>query len=362
MTKNVYIHIPFCKGGKCNYCSFISYGDLNLKDEYLIALKNQILTEYMGEKLNTLYFGGGTPSILEINDISDLISLFNFSTTPEITLEANPESVNEDYFKALRNLGINRLSLGSQTFDDEILKLIGRKHSSVQVANAVNSAKMAGFNNISLDLIYGLPLQDLNGFKNDLNNAIGLDVTHISLYGLKIEEGCYFYENTPANFPNLEIQADMYLLAVDTLKKAGFEHYEISNFAKNGFESRHNLNYWNNNTYYGFGGAASGYLDCIRYTNQRDLKLYIRNPFFRISETRLTKQEVLEEAIFLGFRKVAGINVDEINQQFDINFDEKYETILEKYSKYFVTTSNGYALTLDGLMISNEILSEFIEL
>lgn len=362
MTKNVYIHIPFCKGGKCNYCSFVSYANFELKDKYLAALKKQIVSQYMGEPLNTLYFGGGTPSLLTIDDIRSLISLFNIDKNAEITLEANPDSVNTDYFKRLKQLGINRLSIGAQTFDDKILKVIGRKHNSAQISEAVKSAKFAGFDNISLDLIYGLPQQDVNGFKIDLIMAIELDVSHISLYGLKIEEGCYFHDNPPKPLPDLDMQADMYLLAVETLKKAGYEHYEISNFAQKGYESKHNLNYWNNNTYYGFGTAASGYLDNTRYTNQTDLNLYINNPLSRISVNILSKQEILEEAIFLGLRKIAGINIDEINQKFGIDFNIKYANILDKYSKYFIKTQNGYALTLEGLLISNEILSEFIEL
>lgn len=362
MAKNVYIHIPFCKGGKCNYCSFVSYGNIELKDNYLKALKRQIKAEYKGEVLNTLYIGGGTPSLLSVNDIDGLLELFNISDDAEITLEANPDSTKEDYFKSLNNTAINRLSVGAQTFDDKILKLIGRKHNSVQTIEAIKSAKAAGFDNISIDLIYGLPEQDLNAFKKDLDIAVSLGIQHISLYGLKIDEGCYFYETQPPNLPNSDMQADLYLLAVETLKNAGFEHYEISNFAKKGYESKHNLNYWDNNTYYGFGAAASGYLNCIRYTNQRDLKLYIRDPFFRISETKLSKQEIMEESIFLGFRKITGIDVEKINTQFGINFDEKYAKILDKYSEYFIITQKGYALTLEGIMISNEILSEFIEL
>lgn len=363
MVKNVYIHIPFCKGGKCNYCSFVSYGQIELKDDYLKALKRQIRSEYRDELLNTLYFGGGTPSLLTVKDIEELIKLFNINESTEITLEANPDSVSKEYLQGLKALGINRLSIGAQTFDDTILKLIGRKHTSAQIIDAVKSAKDVGFVNISLDLIYGLPQQDVNAFQQDLNKVIELDVQHVSLYGLKIDEGCYFYENPAINeFLNPDIQADMYLQTVKTLNKADFEHYEISNFAKKGYESKHNLNYWDNNTYYGFGAAASGYLNNIRYTNQRDLKLYIRDPFLRISETKLSKQEVMEESIFLGFRKIPGINVEEINARFGIDFNQKYANILDKYSKYFIKTSNGYALTLEGIMISNEILAEFIEL
>lgn len=359
MTKNVYIHIPFCKGGKCNYCSFVSFPTLKLKDKYFDALISQIKTNYKGEKLATLYFGGGTPSTLSIMEFEKLISLFNVDENTEITTEINPDTIDKSYLQGLKNIGINRLSIGSQTFDDDILKTIGRKHNSEQVKIAVKLAKEVGFNNISLDLIYGLPNQDLSGFEKDLKTAIALDVQHISLYGLKIEEGCYFYRKMPNNLPDLDLQADMYLKAIEVLKNNALEHYEISNFSKLGYNSKHNLNYWNN-TYYGFGCSASGYIEGVRYTNEVDLEKYIENPNARISEQSLSSQEILEEAIFLGLRKIAGLNIEEINQNFGIDFNKKYAKILDKYSKYFIKTERGYSLSIDGILISNEILSEFI--
>lgn len=361
MVKNTYIHIPFCKDAKCNYCSFVSYTCFELKDKYLDALKKQIQTEYKGEQLNTLYFGGGTPSLLTISEIKTLIDLFEININTEITIEMNPDSVDTVYLRDLKEIGINRISIGSQTFNDKILKIIGRRHSSEQIELAVKFAKDAGFDNISLDLIYGLPTQNIVDFEDDLKKAIDLNVQHISLYGLKIEEGCYFSKHPiEHSLPDLDLQADMYLDAIEILKNNNFMHYEISNFTKTGFESKHNLNYWDNNNYYGFGLAASGYVDGVRYTNEIDLKEYIQNPFSKISKQKLTKQAILEEEIFLGFRKSAGINIDKINQKFGINFNEKYAKILEKYSKFFITTQNGYTLTTDGMLVSNEILANFI--
>lgn len=360
MTKNVYIHIPFCRE-KCYYCSFVSFDNLKLKDEYLSALNRQINKEYKGEKVETLYFGGGTPSLLDIDEFENLLSLFDLKDGAEITAEVNPDSVTSDYLLGLRKFGIDRLSIGAQTFDDDLLTLIGRKHNAEQIELAVNNAKEAGFSNISLDLIYGLPKQTLLGFVNDLKKAVSLDIQHISLYGLKIEKGCYFYKHLPCHLPpDLDMQADMYLGAVEILKQNGFEHYEISNFTKSGFESKHNLNYWKNNTYYGFGCAASGYIDGLRYTNEPNLNQYIKNPFRKIAVNKLSKKEILEEEIFLGFRKIAGINIKEINNKFNIDFNKKYEPILKKYSDYFIKTQNGYALTLDGLLISTEILLNFV--
>lgn len=384
MIKNAYIHIPFCRS-KCNYCSFVSFDRLELKTAYLKALENQIDAEYKGEKLNTLYFGGGTPSLLSVEEFKRLLGLFSLENNAEITVEVNPDSIDFEYLQELKSLGINRLSIGSQTFDDKVLKLIGRRHNSEQIKSALNCARKAGFDNISLDLIYGLPAQDLKDFEEDLKVAVDLQPEHISLYGLKIEEGCYFHKRQPDGLPDLDMQADMYLKAVEFLKNSGFEHYEISNFARKSYESKHNLNYWNNKTYYGFGCSASGYIfypsprplpqgarvesgfcpsslqgQFIRYTNQLDLGKYIQNPFKKISEQKLTKQEVLEEAIFLGLRKIAGINIEEINKKFNINFEEKYFEILKKYSDFFTKTEKGYALNLQGILISNDILSEFI--
>lgn len=367
MIKNAYIHIPFCKG-KCHYCSFVSYSKLELKEQYISSLQKQIQTEYAGEKLNTLYFGGGTPSLLMINEIKSIIDLFDFEDNAEITCEVNPDSVDFEYLCGLREIGINRLSIGAQTFNDETLKLIGRKHNSEQIKTAVCNAKKAGFNNISLDFIYGLPNQGLNDFVNDLGIAIGLDIQHISLYGLKIEKNCYFDENPPENLPDADKQADMYLKAVEILINNEFVHYEISNFAKNNvvgqvcptYASAHNLNYWDNSTYYGLGCAASGYGNNYRYTNEVDLEKYIKNPLKKGVNHELSEQEILEEEIFLGLRKFSGINVKDINKKFNINFENEYSNVLQKYSDFFIKTEHGYTLNLNGIMLSNEILAEFI--
>lgn len=358
--KNAYIHIPFCKS-KCKYCSFVSYPKLELKEKYLQALEEEIKTKYSGEKLNTLYFGGGTPSILTPEEFKNLTDLFLVDNNTEITAELNPETITQDYLEKLKEAKINRLSFGCQTFDDKILKLIGRRHNSDDVRKAVQFAKFAGFENISLDFIYGLPTQTLNGFKKDLEEAVSLDIQHISLYGLKIEEDCYFYKHPPENLPNDDTQADMYLCAIETLKD--FKQYEISNFSKENFHSRHNTNYWDNNTYYGFGVAAHGFEDGVRYFNTSNIDEYIKNPTVHKSTYKLTVQEQLEEEIFLGFRKTEGININKINKKFNIDFVQKYATILKKYIsyKYLSETNIGFKLTTDGILLSNVILSEFLE-
>ena len=356
MTENAYIHIPFCKS-KCKYCSFVSYPDIELKKQYIIALNNEIKKNYKGELLKTLYFGGGTPSLLSPNEFWEIINNFNINNSTEITTELNPENITEGYLKSLKNIGINRLSFGCQTFNDEILKFIGRRHNAIDAINAVSFARNCGFENINLDLIYGLPNQTIEMFENDLKKAVELKIPHISLYGLKIDENCYFSKHMPSNLPNEDIQADMYLKANEILKN--YNHYEISNFSQNGFESKHNLNYWDNNSYYGFGVAAHGYENNIRYNNTDNLKDYIKNPKRHFH--KLSTQEQLEEEIFLGFRKGEGIDIEEINKKYKIDFKRNYGMIIEKYSKYFEKTSNGYKFNNNGFLISNNILSEFLQ-
>ena len=377
MVESAYIHIPFCKS-KCAYCSFVSFNRLEKITGYVYALLKDISDNYCGEKLRTLYFGGGTPSLLPIDLLSKIIKKFNFQNNYELTMEINPDDTNLEYFSALKSLGVNRLSLGSQTFDDEILKLIGRRHDSNAIVSAVKLAKEAGFTNISVDLIYGLPLQTLDSLKNDLEKFLELDIQHISTYGLKIEEGSkfsrYYSCNRPAPtltlprgegtveicLPDDDTQADMYELINNTLEKNGYYRYEVSNFAKSGYESKHNLNYWDNNEYYGFGCAAHGYVDGIRYSNYSTLDEYMAKPSTHELGHTLSQQEKLEEEIFLGFRKRSGINVNRIKERFGIDFDTKYKNVLEKYRDFIEPTSCGYTLNLRGVLISNLILSEFI--
>ncbi len=367
MPKSVYIHIPFCKS-KCHYCSFISYPKLELKTKYLKTLEHEINSVYSKETLNTIYFGGGTPSLLEPNEFDSLIKHFNITNSTEITAELNPDGINSKgldtkYLHNLHSIGINRISLGAQSFDDEILAQINRRHNSKQIFQAVENSQNSGFENISLDFIYGLPNQSKKMFLNDLKTAVNLGINHISLYGLTIEEGCYFYENYPQNLPDDNVQADMYIEAVEILTSSGFKHYEISNFAKEKFESKHNLNYWNNEEYYGFGVAAHGYLNGVRYGNIIVIEDYIKNPFKHNEERIESENDKLEEEIFLGFRKMDGINITKINSKYGINFEEKYSKILKKYVnlKLLKKTPKGYKFTVRGALVSNTILAEFLE-
>lgn len=363
MVKNAYIHIPFCRS-KCHYCSFVSFNKFEQKKAYLNALFCEIDEFYQKEVLDTIYIGGGTPSILSVSEIHKILQRFNFNQNTELTMECNPDDVNYEYLRALYDIGVNRLSFGCQTFNDEILFKINRRHNSGQVINAVKLAQDSGFENISLDFIYGLPNQNLEMFLKDLKRAVDLGVQHISLYGLKLEDGCYFAKHLPENLADDDLQADMYLAAVELLTSKGFEHYEVSNFSRRGYNSRHNLTYWNNDEYYGFGVAAHGYINGVRYGNIETLEQYIDDPFAKKESKLLTAQEKLEEEIFLGLRKMReGVNINKINSKYNIDFENKYNAILSKYEKLDLLKRipQGYAFTPAGVLVSNVILADFLE-
>lgn len=360
MITSAYIHIPFCRR-KCHYCSFISFSKIDLQEKYIKSLLKEIQTRYKGEKLKTLYIGGGTPSLLTAKNIEKIINCFNFEINAEITCEANPEKLSYEWIKDIKSAQINRLSLGVQSFDDKLLQIIGRKHNIKDVFTTLKNARKAGFENISADLIYGLPNQTMSDFSSSVITACELGFEHISSYGLKIEENSYFYHNKPEKLPDDELQADMYLKLIEIMEKYGLQHYEVSNFAKKGFESKHNLNYWNDENYYGFGCGASGFEDNIRYSHLKTIEEYCQTPLILTEKEELSPQIRLEETIFLGLRKTDGINIKKINQKFSIDFEQKYADILKKYADYFIKTPVGYAFSDNGFLISNEILSEFIE-
>lgn len=362
MIENAYIHIPFCLR-KCKYCSFISGKNIKQKEEYITALIKEIKTNYKGEKLKTLYFGGGTPSLLDIQDLETIINIFDFQKNPEITLETNPETVTFEKFSNIKKIGINRISLGVQSFNNNILKYIGRNHTEQTIYNSIKNIKSAGFKNISIDLIYGLPNQTFESFESDLHKAINLDVQHISSYGLKIEPDSYFFKNPPENLPDDDMQAKMFLYMCNELKKNNFVHYEISNFSKTNFESEHNCSYWKNKNYYGFGLNASGYENNCRYKNTADFEEYINNPLKKEEELYLSDNEIIEEEIFLALRLKDGIDIEEINKKFNIDFEKKYKNIIEKYFslKLLTKEDNHIKLTENGILLSNEIMSEFID-
>lgn len=353
---SLYIHIPFCQK-KCNYCAFTSYENAqNYFEQYFDALKIELEHKTKSKKLRTIYIGGGTPSLIPIELYKKLS--FNFEKDYEFTLEVNPKTVNKKYLQELKSIGVNRLSIGIQSFDNDILKNIGRIHNANEAKQCVQIAKEVGFKNISIDLIYGLPNQTMKVWQDTLKQATGLEIQHISAYGLKIEYDTPFGKTPPSNLPNDDTCADMYLTTIEILEQNGFSQYEISNFAQKGYKSNHNTTYWKNNPYIACGVSAHGYENKIRYENTTNIKEYIKNPFLS-KQTPLSENDILEEGIFLGLRMIEGIDIQKFNQRYNINFEEKYAHILDKYKEFFITTEN-IALTKEGLLLSNNILSEFI--
>lgn len=361
MIEHAYIHIPFCKR-KCHYCSFISGFNIEKKPEYLSALKSEIKHKYKNEQLKTIYFGGGTPTLLESQELKEILLCFNFDKETEITIEANPETIAKDKLISLYEAGFNRISLGVQTFNNHLLKSIGRNHSEDIIYSAIDNIKQSGFSNISIDLIYGLPNQTMDLWKEDLEKAVALDINHISTYGLKIEENSFFGKNFPQNLPDDEMQAEMFLELCTYLKKYNFIHYEISNFAKEGFNSKHNIAYWKNKNYYGFGLNASGYENNLRYRNISKFEDYIENPQLHEEEEFLSEQETMENEIFLALRLQEGIDIEDLNNKYKINFENKYRKIIKKYADlHLLNIEKHYCrLTEKGILLSNEIMSEFI--
>jgi len=368
--QNLYIHIPFCKN-KCHYCNFISFAGKNeLIEPYFSALTKEIayyLNKTSNHELETIYIGGGTPSVADFSFYQELFKLLsnltNISQNSEITMEINPATVDFNYLQNLKSLGINRLSIGVQSFDDKILKEINRIHSAKEAEKTVKTALEAGFENISIDLIYGLPNQTPELWEKTLNHALTLEINHISTYGLKIEKNTEFSRNLPKNLPDDEIQSQIYLKTIEILENNNFNHYEISNFSKKGFESKHNLNCWRNKEYFGFGLSAHGYLDGVRYSNTENLNQYLKSPIKHAYGHQVSEAERISEAIFLGLRLIEGINTEKFKINYGINLRQKYSKIIEKYVNYgFMTCENEILkLTKHGILLSNSILADFLE-
>ena len=366
LIKYIYIHVPFCLK-KCNYCSFYSeiYSD-DLKKKFVSYLIKEIklFKNKFHLKSETIYFGGGTPSLLSSEDINNIISEFNLTDIKEITLEANPLNIDKIYAKELAETLINRISLGVQSFLDKELELLGRLHNAEQIYKAYENLRNSGFKNISFDLIYGLPNQTIEDVSFSLERMVDLDPEHISTYCLSLEKDVPLY-NMKKQIPSDEEVSEFYYFIRDKLMTAGYEHYEISNFAKEGFESRHNLCYWNDEFYLGLGPAASGYIERNRYTNPSDLYEY----FIQIETLEvfgnfrsLSKSDHEKEFIFLSLRKTVGMNLKEFQKKFQTDFLKKYSKIIAKYleNKFIEIEEEFIRLTPKAYFVSDEIFSEFV--
>ena len=373
----IYIHIPFCKQ-KCFYCDFCSFANKNeMQGKYVETVINEIKNITHKEKytVTTIYLGGGTPSILNPDYIKNILqeikSSFEILDDAEITIEINPGTVNEEKLKKYKEYGINRLSIGLQSANDKILKKIGRIHDYKQFEETFFYARKCGFKNINVDLMIGLPTQAIEDVKQTLEKIIQKNPEHISVYSLIIEEGTIIEKLINENklqLPDEETERIMYWTVVNELKENGYNQYEISNFSKKTYESKHNTNCWKQKQYIGLGTSAHSYLNKKRYSNTNNIEEYIKN----IQENNISKnitiheeqteESTMNEYMLLGLRMIQGININEFKQKFKIDPTIKYKEILEKLQKenLIQITKTSIKLTKQGIDFGNIVWEEFI--
>nr|WP_317331311.1 radical SAM family heme chaperone HemW [uncultured Romboutsia sp.] len=374
----LYVHVPFC-AQKCNYCDFNSYKieEKNQKRDYLISIKKEMelyKDEFKNKKITSVFLGGGTPSILTPEELTILMeniySNFNIDKDAEITMECNPGTLDKVKLKAIKSLGINRLSMGLQVTQDHHLKYIGRIHTYEQFEKNYKDVIEIGIDNINVDLMYSLPNQSFDEWKETLNKIINLNPSHISAYSLILEEGTKFYDmyiNKEFELNDEEVDISIYNYTIDTLYKNGYNQYEISNYAKEGYECKHNIVYWKCDNYLGLGPGASGYINNYRYSNICDIKGYNKclkyNKKPIEEKNTLSKKDEMEEFIFMGLRMNKGINLCEFYEKFNVNFKHKYNNILDKLKNLnlIIEQNNNIALTQRGREISNTVFVEFID-
>jgi len=368
---SAYVHIPFCTQ-ICYYCDFSKVFIKNQPvDAYLEHLIQETRSYEIG-KLRTLYIGGGTPTALSAQQLAYLLTelpkVMDLSEVEEFTIEANPGDLDLDKIAVLKESQVNRVSLGVQTFDNKMLKKIGRSHQEQDIYDNIRHLKQAGFDNISIDLIYALPGQTMDQVKENVAKAIDLDIPHMSLYSLILENHTVFMNRMRRGklpLPKEELEAEMFEYIIEELEKAGFEHYEISNFSKPGFESRHNLVYWDNAEYYGLGAGASGYVDGIRYKNHGPIRHYleaVEAGKARIIEEHLTLEEKMEEELFLGLRKKTGVSKARFEEKFGVSFDQRYGQVVANLTEQglLVPDDKQVRMTKRGLFLGDTVAEKFI--
>lgn len=359
--ESVYIHIPFCKSicSYCDFCKVIYHGPWIT--QYLNALLAEIQDKYCEEEIKTLYIGGGTPSCLQEKDLKyllDMIKVFKLSTDYEFTFECNLNDINEHLLDILKDYGVNRLSIGIETFDEDKLKFMERKHDFQTACNKMDLCRSKGFDNINVDFIYGIPGESLKVTKKDLDLLLKLNPDHISTYSLIIEDNTKIGITKMVPIP-AELDATMYEYICDKLEDKKFIHYEISNFAKEGKMSRHNINYWLNNEYYGFGVGAHGYVHGVRYENTRSLTSYIGGKFL-LKEDLLSRQEQMDNEIMLGLRLLRGINVKDFFLKYQVNIQEAYDLKEVLAEKEMIYEDGFLFINPDYIYVMNEILIKIL--
>ena len=368
---SAYVHIPFCTQ-ICYYCDF---SKVFIKNQPVDSYLEHLLQEFHSydiQKLRTLYIGGGTPTALSASQLKVLLDgltkNLDLSMLEELTIEANPGDLDADKIAVLKNSAVNRVSLGVQTFDDKMLKKIGRSHTEKDIYENIDRLKLAGFDNISIDLIYALPGQTMDQVKDNVAKAIALDIPHMSLYSLILENHTVFMNRMRRGklpLPKEELEAEMFEYIISELEKAGFEHYEISNFSQPGFESRHNLMYWDNAEYYGIGAGASGYVDGVRYKNHGPIRHYLKaveEGNARFNEEHLSQREQMEEEMFLGLRKKSGVSIARFEEKFERSFQELYGDIVKDLIQQGLMQIDGdrVRMTKRGLFLGDTVAERFI--
>lgn len=368
---SAYVHIPFCTQ-ICYYCDF---SKVFIKNQPVDSYLEHLLEEFRSydiQKLRTLYIGGGTPTALSAPQLEVLLDgltkNLDLSVLEELTIEANPGDLDADKIAVLQHSPVNRVSLGVQTFDDKMLKKIGRSHLGKDIYENIDRLKLAGFDNISIDLIYALPGQTMEQVKDNVAKAISLDIPHMSLYSLILENHTVFMNRMRRGklpLPKEELEAEMFEYIITELERAGFEHYEISNFSKPSFESRHNLMYWDNAEYYGIGAGASGYVDRVRYKNHGPIRHYlnaVEAGNARITEEHLSQREQMEEEMFLGLRKKSGVSMARFEEKFGRSFDGLYGEIVRDLIQqgFMQVDGDRVRMTKRGLFLGDTVAERFI--
>ena len=350
-----YIHIPFCKK-ICTYCDFCKmYYNENFINKYLKALDKEINDNYKGETLKTLYIGGGTPSCLNMDELRKLFEVlkkFELDFNYEFTFECNLNDITEELLLFLKENNVNRLSIGVESFNEKILKVLGRKYN-FDIMEKLELVKKY-FSNINIDLIYGVNGESLEDLKEDLDKFIKLDVSHISIYSLILEDNTILKVNNYEEIDS-DLCRSMYDYICDILEKEDYIHYEISNFSKEGFQSKHNLNYWNNGKYYGFGLGASGFTKNIRYSNTRGVNKYLKGNF-RSEEEIISEKVDMENFMILGLRKIEGVSKQEFYKRYNKKIEDVFNVSKLEESKDY------YFIKKDNMYVSNYILEDFINI
>lgn len=363
--RGLYIHIPFCLQ-KCKYCDFVSFAGCEY-DKYMDMLFCE-MTEYRGEAIDTVFIGGGTPTVLSVSLLEKLFKnirqVFCLDKDCEFSIECNPKTIDDDKAKCMSEGGVNRVSVGVQSFNDDELKRLGRIHTAKDAYNTINILKKNNLHNINIDIMSALPKQTISAFMSSLDKAAAVGAEHISCYSLIIEEGTPFYEMNKKGglfLPDEGADRAMYEYACDFLQRKGFAQYEISNFAKNGRQCRHNLKYWNCEEYIGIGLAAHSYMDGKRFYNTANLNQYIDGKFHTDDCLVLSEKDKIEEFMIMGLRKTCGISENEFLQRFGKSIDEVYGDIIEKFivSGHMIHDCGYYRLSEKAVNVSNRVLCEF---